>query len=98
MIEPHRALALAELRLTSGNSRGAIDLLRMALSQEPDHPEAHALLAIALLDERRFTAAHHEAGLALAIDPAVPGALYALGEVCIARRRFVRGRLVRTSG
>lgn len=83
-----RWLALAESQIRRGQLTGAIDTLRRVLSVDPDHAEAHAYLALCLLDQRRLHAAVHEAGLALALDPENTTALYASGLVQSSRRHF----------
>ena len=44
---------------------GAIDLLKQALSEDPDCAEAHALLSLCLLRVKRLHGARAEAGMAL---------------------------------
>lgn len=83
-----RFLALARQQMTQGQSRGAIESLRQALSHDPEHVEAHALLSLLLLDLRRLHAAGREAELALGIDPQAPIALFASAQVLLARRKL----------
>lgn len=83
-----RFLALARQQIAQGQTRGATESLRQALSQDPDHVEAHALLSLLLLEMRRLHAAGHEAELALGLDPQVPLALFASAQVLLARRRL----------
>jgi tetratricopeptide (TPR) repeat protein len=71
-----------------GHLDGAIDSLRRLLGIDPEIGEAHALLAVCLLQKRRLDAAWHEAGIALALEPEAPMARYAAAEVLIAKRRF----------
>jgi tetratricopeptide (TPR) repeat protein len=61
-------LAQADVQRRLGNHRGGIDLLRRALSLDPDHPRAHAALAHHLLDARRLPAAGVEVRTALGLD------------------------------
>lgn len=81
-------LHLAYQRLQSGHAEGAINSLRQLLSDDPEHAEAHALLALCLLLMRRAYAAEREAGLALAADPQLEFAHYVAARVAMARRRF----------
>lgn len=81
-------IQLAYQRLQAGNYDGAIDSLRQLLAQDPQSAEAHALLAICLMNLRRVHAAQHESQLALAADPDLALAHYAAAQVAIAQRRF----------
>ena len=78
----------ARQQMAQGNSSGALESLRRILSIDPDRAEAHALLALVLLDQRRMHAAQHEANLALALEPELPLAHYANAQVLIAHRQF----------
>lgn len=80
----------ARAQIGHGNLAGAIESLRQALSADPDHSGAHALLALCLHDERRLHAAEHEAGLAVSLDPDSGLAHYAVAMVALARRDFAR--------
>jgi len=66
----------------------AVDLLCELLGRDPSHPHAHALLAVALVDQGRLHAAQHEAALALSLAPDDDYAHFAAAVVCIARTRF----------
>ncbi|WP_213877388.1 tetratricopeptide repeat protein [Pseudomonas sp. dw_358] len=81
-------LHLAYQRLQAGHNDGAIDSLRQLLAEDSDHAEAHALLAICLINMRRVHAARAESRLALAADPELPVAHYAMAVVAIAMRQF----------
>lgn len=81
-------IQLAYQRLQAGNPNGAIDSLRQSLAEDPQSAEAHALLAICLVNTRRVHAARHEAELALVADPGLPLAHYAAAQVMIAQRKF----------
>lgn len=83
-------LDLAQRQLDLGQVVGAIETLRGVLSMDPDHADAHALLAIALVVEKRLHAAEHEAGMALALEPESPLPQLAAGQVALAQRRFDR--------
>jgi len=67
---------------------GAIDLLRRALALDPDHPRAHASLALALLGAQRVHGAGIEAGIALALDGNEPFCHFAAAAVRRAERRL----------
>jgi tetratricopeptide (TPR) repeat protein len=70
------------------NWSGAIDLLKRALTIDPEHPSAHASLALALLGARRLYAASHEADLAVGLDPSSPFCHYAAAAVRLAERKL----------
>jgi tetratricopeptide (TPR) repeat protein len=81
-------LGQAYQRLNGGQVEGAINCLRQLLSEEPEHAEAHALLALCLLEMRRAVAAEREVGLALASDAQLELAHYVAARVAMARRKF----------
>ena len=81
-------LAFASTQLSQGNPFQAIETLKQALAQDPDHAEAHAFLALCLLRVRRIDAAAHEARLSLAKDPLLPLAHYVQGSVLIGKRKL----------
>ena len=81
-------LQVAYQRLQSGHNDGAIDSLRQLLADHPECAEAHALLALCLLNMRRLHAGRHEASMALAMDPALPLAHYAAAHIDMAARQF----------
>jgi tetratricopeptide (TPR) repeat protein len=64
-----RALALAEGYLSRGAASQALELVKLFLARNPEHARAHALLARALIHQRRWHAAQHEASLALSLAP-----------------------------
>lgn len=82
--------AEAMAALSQGNNRRAIESLRRVLSSEPNDSEAHALLAVCLVDGRRLSAAETEAKLSLAGAPLSPLSHLAMGQVSFARRDFRR--------
>ena len=88
MNEFDRDLEIAQHRWMTGDTAGAIDALRMVLSQAPEHAYAHALLAGCLLDSRRIHAALHEVELALGLEPDLFMARYLYAQVLVAHRRF----------
>ena len=81
-------LQLAYQRLQAGHNDGAIDALRQLLASDPHSAEAHALLAICLMNMRRVHAAKREVQLALAADAQLPLSHYAAAQVAIALRKF----------
>ncbi|MFY0527068.1 tetratricopeptide repeat protein [Archangium gephyra] len=78
----------AQVQLARGDHRGALETLRRGLAQEPEDPEAHALLSLVLLSLKRPHAAEHEAGIALSLEPMLPLAHAAAASAAMARRRF----------
>lgn len=87
-MDERQLVELAQQRLERGHAQGAIDSLKQALSLNPESAHAHALLAHALLDQRRRHAAEVEARLALALEPESELGLYAAARVAFAARRF----------
>lgn len=88
MTDTDQLLDLARRRMQNGQLDGAMDALRQLLSQDPDAAEAHAFLALCLLDKQRLHAAASEAKMALALDPGLETAHYALAHILIAKRQF----------
>ncbi len=86
--EIDRWLYYVEGALSRGNLEQAINGLKRALSVDPNLPEAHALLSVCLLDQRRLAAAEMEGKLALSLEPNLPSAHRAMGYVMMARRQF----------
>jgi tetratricopeptide (TPR) repeat protein len=74
--------------MVHGDLPGAIESLRQALTADPDHAGAHALLALCLHDQLRLHAAGHEARLAIGLDPDAVLGHYAVAMVAIAERKF----------
>lgn len=83
-----RRLQLAQQQLQVGQLAGAVESLRGALAEDPDHADVHALLALTLHDMKRLHAAAHEAEVALSLDPLGRLPLTASGVVLLARRRL----------
>lgn len=83
-----RWLAIARHQISQGQTQGAVESLRRVLTEDPEHVEAHALLALILLDLKRLHAADREASLALTFDPQDDTALYASARVLMAQRKF----------
>jgi tetratricopeptide (TPR) repeat protein len=78
----------ARQQLRHNNTAGAVESLRMALTVDPEHAFAHALLAICLHDQKRLYAARHEAAQALLLEPESAFAHYAMALVLTAKRSF----------
>lgn len=83
-------LRRARQQMAQGQLDGAIESLRQALSVAPDFADAHALLAICLLNKRRLHAAAHEAQLALVLEPESLLTQYAMAHVRLAQRQFAQ--------
>lgn len=81
------AIIRAERLYHSGNSAAAVEAWRDVLSEDPAIAEAHAGLALALVEQRRLTAADSEARAALALDAENIRARHAL-----ALTHFIRNR------
>lgn len=79
--------------LRSGNTPAAIEALRDLLTEIPDESLPHALLATALLRQRRLHAARHEADLAIALDPRSDIAHRTRGYVAMAGADLRKARL-----
>lgn len=86
--EISRWLDHTDRQMRHGDIQGAISSLRRALSLDPDHAEAHALLAICLCNQKRLHAAEYEAGRAIALEPELLIAHYAMAVVMIWKRKF----------
>ncbi len=80
----------ARQRIAHGDLHHACELLQECLAGDPDHAEAHALLALCLLDLRLLGPAQAEAEAALLCDPQEALAHSAMGSVCLGDRRFTR--------
>jgi len=66
-LEQHLQRAVQLLHI--GNARSAIEAVKQVLAINPNSGDAHAILSLCLLSDRRIHAAEHEARLALGIDP-----------------------------
>ena len=86
--EIDQLLARAHAQISHQDLAGAIESLRQALTSDPDHALAHALLALCLHGQRRLHAAEHEARLAVGLDPDNAVSHYAMAIVALAQRRF----------
>ncbi|KAF1053420.1 MAG: Beta-barrel assembly-enhancing protease [Stenotrophomonas maltophilia] len=90
MISTGDFMEQARRRMALGQMEGAIESLCSALASDPEHTEAHALLALCLLSQRRLHAAAREAQLALANDPMSFLGHYSSASVAMAQRQFKR--------
>lgn len=72
----------------AGQSEAAVEALRRALAADPDHAEAHALLALELVRLKRIYAAEIEARAALLSDTDLPLCFTAMGAVKLAQRKL----------
>ncbi|WP_190285605.1 tetratricopeptide repeat protein [Montanilutibacter psychrotolerans] len=90
MSDAHQAyqLELAEEQLDRGQVDTAIHSLTRLLGEDPEHAGAHALLALALLRNKRLYAAQTEARRALELEPELLMAQLAAAMIAIAQRRF----------
>jgi tetratricopeptide (TPR) repeat protein len=64
-----KALARGQALLDVGRTADAAAAFREAVAADPEEPEAHCRLALALLGEEQFEAAHEQAGAAASLDP-----------------------------
>ena len=72
----------------AGHEDNSIDLLTRLLGEDPDHADAHALLALCLVQRQRIHAARTEAGIALASAPESAFAHLAMASALMALRRY----------
>jgi Flp pilus assembly protein TadD len=68
-MDTHRMFRHAQHQLARGQVEAAIETLATLLGGEPDHADAHGLLAICLVRRRRLHAARLEAERSVALDP-----------------------------
>ncbi|MGN6105778.1 MAG: tetratricopeptide repeat protein [Kofleriaceae bacterium] len=78
----------ADVRRRLADWNGAIELLRRALSLDPDHAHAHAALSLVLLGAVRLDGARIEARAALALDGNDAFCHYAMAAVLCADRKL----------
>ena len=90
--EFERYFAQAETQLEHGAALAAVESLRSALGLDPNSPEAHALLSLALVQTKRLHAAEYEASVSLELEPLHPRGHIALGHVHLAARRPKKAR------
>ncbi len=77
---------LARTQVLQGNSRAALQTLERVLGTEPDHAQAHAWMALALVDEERIVEASRAAGNAVALEADAPFHHTVLAYVALARQ------------
>jgi tetratricopeptide (TPR) repeat protein len=87
-VEIEQYIDRARQQIRHNNTQAAIESLRMALTVDPEHAYAHALLAICLHDQKRLYAAQYEAEQGLLLEPESAFAHYAMAIVLRAKRRF----------
>jgi Flp pilus assembly protein TadD len=90
--EVERWIGLGASAIDRGHAAGAIDPLRRALTLDPDHARAHALLGLALLRMKRVGSALYEANAAVALAPEASHAHEILGHVLLADRKLDQAR------
>lgn len=83
-----RLLEHALRLMHGGHIDQSIDVLTRVLGEDPDHSDAHAVLAFCLVSRKRLHAANLEAAQAIALDPDSDLAHLAMASVLIARRAF----------
>jgi Flp pilus assembly protein TadD len=83
-----RLLEHALRLMRGGHIDQSIDVLTRVLGEEPDHGDAHAILAFCLVSRKRLHAANLEASQAVGLDPDSHLAHLAMASVQIARRAF----------
>jgi len=81
-------LARAQLLLEQSRYDLAEQELKQALTANPNHALAHALLAICHLEQEKFDDATREAQTAIGLEPDLSYAYYVFGLVLQRRRRF----------
>jgi tetratricopeptide (TPR) repeat protein len=86
VIETHETLDRAR-KMLRVNKRAALELIRTALSADPESAEAHALLSWVLVDSKRIFAAEFEAREAIRLEPERPNGYHALGAALLAQRK-----------
>lgn len=87
-MDSNMMLAQAQRWLNLGNPHQALEALRRVLAEEPDLAEAHAMLAIVLLRQRRPYGAEVEAKMALTLEPESWLSHHVMALVSFARRRY----------
>ncbi len=75
-------------RLVAADWRDAIEILKRVLTDDPEHANAHAVLALALVAAKRIGAAESEARLALSFDGGSAYCHYAAAAALHARRKL----------
>lgn len=80
-------MARAHSHYSAGRHQQAIDTLKELLGQSPDDADAHALLALNLLECGRITAAEFEITLSLKKNPNEPYFHWVLGRIYILKNK-----------
>lgn len=91
MIEDRQIAVLleqAEVQRRLGNHRGATELAQRALTIDPDHAAAHAVLAYILIGAKRLTGAAIEVRTALVLDGNDPYIHHVAAAVLLAQRKL----------
>ncbi|WP_246357228.1 tetratricopeptide repeat protein [Pyxidicoccus fallax] len=76
-------MSFARAQLQRGDLHGAVRTLRQVLAEDPTLAEAHALLSLVLLKQKRLHAAGYEARESLKLDPHLPLGHYAQASVAV---------------
>lgn len=85
-------LLRARVLMSQNRMELAEEPLRMVLAAESSHSEAHALLALCLVEREAFDAATEEAQQAIFHGPVEPSAHYSLSRVMLKRNRLREAR------
>jgi tetratricopeptide (TPR) repeat protein len=88
MMNSHRLLRHAQDQLARGQVEASIETLATLLGADPDHADAHGLLALCLVRRKRLHAARLEAERSVALDPEGVLPHLAAAAVASADRRF----------
>jgi tetratricopeptide (TPR) repeat protein len=82
-----RALTLSGLYRQQDMER-ALDFYHRAIKENPDHPQAHAMLGRLYFDGRQFEAAEKELRCAISLRPSYAYAYFVLGELYVQKREL----------
>ena len=85
MSDPRFERALAYL--ASGQTHAAIDMLAQLLGEDPEEPVYHAVLAAALLRQKRLAGAEYELAVAQGLDPNLPYVYYVRSQLLLLKRK-----------
>lgn len=85
-------LLRARVLMSQNRMELAEEQLRMVLASESSHSEAHAMLALCLVERRAFDAATEEAQQAIFHGPEEPTGHYSLARVMLRRNRLREAR------
>lgn len=89
---PDQWIQVAQEQIASGNPGVAAQILRRVLRAYPEHAEAHATLAVALLAMNQYKTALNEAQLAVQCNPEDAFAYFVLGLVLKALGRYTEAQ------